>query len=103
MAKRPKKAATDATDLSASIHAHNAIVTVEALQLLAFDGNPETEGAEYYAQAGFDLEAHKVANGIEGEFLDGDGKPIHIVGNQFETTLIQAEAMVRARMVRIIA
>lgn len=103
MAKRPKKATTDATDLSASTHAHNDLVTVEALELIAFDGDPDTAGSEYYAPDDFDLDAHKVANGIEGELLDGDGQAITIAGSRFETTLIQAEALGKARLVRVLA
>ena len=93
---------TAPTDLSASIHAHNDLVTVEALCLLSFDGDPDTEGSECYAPADFDLGAHNAANGLEGPLLDGDGNEIAIFGSQFTCTKIAAEGLVRAKIVKLV-
>ena len=93
---------SEATDLSASFHAHNDPVTVEVLCLLAFDGDPTTEGSEYYAPADFDLGSYNAANGLEGPLRDGEGNVIEIVGSQLTCTRIAAEGLARAKLVKLV-
>jgi hypothetical protein len=83
-------------------HMHNMMVTVEVLGLLCFDGDPEIDGAEYYAPDDFDMNSYCAANQIEMPLCDELGNPIIIAGSRFVTTLVQAQAMAAARIVRII-
>lgn len=66
-------------------------VICRALCLLSFDGDPETDGAEYYAPAGYEPE----------EPFDAEGRPLTDLPSAFVTTRIQAEAMVKAGAVQI--
>lgn len=82
---------------------HNELIEVEALCLLSYDGHSNTPGIDdWYAPSDFDVEAHLAKNEIDGPLVDGDGEPILITGNRFEVTRIVAEAMAKAKMVRII-
>lgn len=97
MARKIRKDAERLSVIDDNHLPHNDMVYVEVLCLLCWDGDPETEGAEYYAPDDFDLEAHKKANGI-----DADNHDLLITGSGFETTLIQAQALESAKAVRII-
>jgi hypothetical protein len=100
MAKKPTntqrisalEAEVDALDervdtIEDAIEPQNEIVTFVVNQIMAFDGNPETVGNEYYMPTGFDLAAHAAANGAQ----DGDYAPLD--GDRFDCTLIVAEQM----------
>jgi hypothetical protein len=88
---------------------HNAAVTFVVSGLMQWDGDPETEGAEFYAPKGFDVEAHKKANGIDpdglhsGLLCDGDGNPLpSITGDRFICPLITAQELAKRKMGRIV-
>jgi hypothetical protein len=97
----PVAGETVPTDHSDSEHAHNELVMVEALCLIAWDGDPATEGQEYYAPKNWDEAGHKKANGIEGDLVDADGAIIVIRGSQFECTRLMAERLIKSRQVRM--
>lgn len=86
----------------AAIREANRLVLVEALCLLCWDGDPDRPGAEHYAPRDFDVVAHKKANGIEGEWLDGNGEPVEIVGSCFSLPLSEAEGLVKAHQVKFV-
>lgn len=78
--------------------ANNEFVTCEALGLLSYDGDPETEGSEYYAPLGFE----PAEPDDEASWTDADGKSLRNLPSRFTTTRIQAQAMVKAKVVRIV-
>jgi hypothetical protein len=68
----------------------NQPVTFVATQYLEYDGNPETDGSEKYAPAGFDPVVFAAANGAQAiDYLP-------IVGDRFECPRISAEGLVAA-------
>lgn len=69
------------------------LVEVEALYLLSWDGDPETEGAEYYAPPGT----------FHEDILGPDSHPLTDLPSRFTTTRIQAEALVKAGVVKIVS
>lgn len=75
-----------------TIDAANQPVLCEALCLLSFDGDPETEGSEYYAPEGYEPEAP----------FDAEGKALTGLQSRFTTTRIQAEALVAAGAAKIV-
>lgn len=70
------------------------LVEVEALGLISFDGDPETEGSEYYAPADYVPEDYQTH--------DAEGKSLLGLPSRFFTTRIQADALVKAKAVRIV-
>ncbi len=88
------------TDLTASEHEHNRLVRFAVSCIFAWDGNPETDGAEYYAPADFDMDAHCAANGVD-KLLDGNGDPVVIAGTSFLVARIHAEAWQKQKLGKI--
>lgn len=76
----------------------NEPVEVEALGLISFDGDPATEGSEYYAPAGWQPEDPE----DDASWTDAEGKSLRDLPIRFATTRIQAEALVKAGAVRIV-
>ena len=79
------------------------LVEVEVLTPLSFDGDPETEGAEFYAPKGWTPPKQYDGAGNEVPYLDGNGDAPVIAGDRFTTTRIQAMALVQSRAARIVA
>lgn len=78
---------------------HNELVTVEVTGLLAWDGNPDTEGAELYAPA-FGVLTEEQREGLYEAGLDDDA--IERLPSRFTCPRITAEGLVKARLVTII-
>jgi hypothetical protein len=70
----------------------NEIVSFQVSGLLAWDGDPNTEGNEYYMPEGFDLEGHAALNGAQVT----DYAPLG--GDRFECTRLVAEQLQAAGM-----
>lgn len=81
-----------------AIDPHNELVKCEALCLLSFDGDPETEGSEYYAPASFEPDEPDK----DESWADAEGKSLRNLPSSFITTRIQAQALVKAGAVRIV-
>lgn len=76
----------------------NLLVEVEVLGLLSFDGDPETEGSEYYAPDGW--EPPEPDN--NDSWIDAEGKSLRDLPARFVTTRVQADALVKAGAARIV-
>lgn len=79
-------------NIESEIEPHNEPVLCEALCLLSWDGDPTTEGAEYYAPQGY----------VPEQETDAEGRALTGLPSTFTTTRIQAEALVKAGAVRIV-
>ncbi len=82
--------------------ASDDLVEVEVLVPLSWDGNPEIEGAEFYAPKGWSPPKQFDGDGNEVPYLDGNGEEPVISGDRFTTTRVQAEALVKAKAVRLL-
>jgi hypothetical protein len=96
--RKTKQNEPDGDNQAVPAPAPNDPVEVEALGLISFDGDPETEGSEYYAPAGWEPEEP----GDEASWSDAEGKSLRGRPARFVTTRIQAEALVKAGAVRIV-
>jgi hypothetical protein len=96
--KKSKSAEVELTEAEIEHARVNAPTRVTALALVSYDGDPDTEGSEYYAPKGYE---HRDANGdVVKE--DDDGKSLVNLPSEFVTTRAIADAMAKAKMVDIL-